>query len=279
MNQGFEIVTTTAGAVSIRDFATGEIMHNPVGPWAEANALYIDQSRLDERLLAAGDELVIFDVGLGAAANALAVLHRARALTPRRPIHLVSFERDLSLLEFALEHADRFPHFAGYETAVRALRDHGTWTEPGLRWSLRHGDYPALIEREPTRADLVFFEPYSPLKNPDMWTTAVFRGTFDRTKPGALLMTYSCATPIRVAMLLAGFYVGAGTATGKKGETTQAARRPGDLTAPLGEAWLGRWQRSHTPNAAGAGPETLAANTAAVLAHPQFKTGQVSPEP
>lgn len=39
----FEIVTTTMGATSIRDNRVNEIMHNPVGPWAEANALCVDQ--------------------------------------------------------------------------------------------------------------------------------------------------------------------------------------------------------------------------------------------
>ncbi len=74
----FEIVTTTLGVTSIRHKIVDEIMHNPVGPWAEANALYIEQSKLGQRLAAPGEELILFDVGLGAAANALAALHCAK---------------------------------------------------------------------------------------------------------------------------------------------------------------------------------------------------------
>ena len=88
----FELVTTRMGALSIRDNVSREIMHNPVGPWLEANSLYIEQSRLQRRLGEdLNSELVIFDVGLGAAANALAALHCARALAVRRPLRLVSF--------------------------------------------------------------------------------------------------------------------------------------------------------------------------------------------
>src|SRR3954470_1803869 len=78
----YEIVTTSAGAISIRDNSVNEIMHNPVGPWVEANALYIDQSKLEERLRdqPSVSEFVIFDVGLGAAANAIAALSRHRRL-------------------------------------------------------------------------------------------------------------------------------------------------------------------------------------------------------
>src|SRR5688572_17471064 len=95
----FEIVTTTAGAISIRNKQVNEIMHNPVGPWVEANALYIDQSHLRERLIEAPEEFVIFDVGLGAAANSLAALACIKSLGPKsRPVRIVSFERELELL-------------------------------------------------------------------------------------------------------------------------------------------------------------------------------------
>ena len=112
----FEIVTTTAGAVSIRNKALNEIMHNPVGPWAEANSLYIDQSKLEDRLRETSEEeLVLFDVGLGAAANALAALHCAARIPGRsRVLKLISFERDLELLRFALQNSSKFAHFSGF---------------------------------------------------------------------------------------------------------------------------------------------------------------------
>ena len=144
-NEPFEIVTTTAGAISIKCCEVNEIMHNPVGPWPEANALYIQPSRLKERLATGQGDFVVYDVGLGAAANALAALHVARAnlrenASPRR-LHLVSFERDLRLLEFALAHADQFEHFQGFERAIRTLLDERSYEEPGILWELHEGDF------------------------------------------------------------------------------------------------------------------------------------------
>lgn len=268
----FEIVTTTMGALSIRDNATREIMHNPVGPWAEANALYIDQSQLRRRLAEnPSRDFVIFDVGLGAAANALAALHCARSLPTRSPLRLVSFERDLELLEFALENAHHFAHFAGFETAVRSLLTNGRWEGDGVVWELRHGDFLELIEREVHRANAVFYDPYSFKKNQEMWTPAVFGKVRAKCGDDGVLYTYSRATPIRVGMLIAGFYVGSGIPTGAKDETTQAAVRYGDLEHPLGEAWLGKWQRSQTPNAAGASDAELPATKEFILNHSQFR--------
>ena len=162
----FEIVTTRMGVLSIRDNDTLEIMHNPVGPWQEANSLYIEQSQLQRRLSQdLAQELVIFDVGLGAAANALAALHCARALQVRRPLRLISFERELSLLQFALENAHHFDHFKDFEEAVSSILTKGEWSEPGIHWELRHGDFKELIDQETNLANLIFYDPYSFKKN------------------------------------------------------------------------------------------------------------------
>ena len=58
------------------------------------------------------------------------------------------------------------------------------------------------------------------------------------------MFTYSAATPTRVSLLLGGFYVGTGIATGMKKETTVAATERGLLEQPLDARWLARWERS-----------------------------------
>ncbi|MFY0578149.1 MnmC family methyltransferase [Cystobacter fuscus] len=104
-----------------------------------------------------------------------------------------------------------------------------------------------------------------------MWTEEVLarvRAGCREDGEGALLMTYSAATPTRVTLLLAGFYVGAGVSTGTKGETTVAATRRAALDSPLGERWLERWRRSSSraPHGQPLTPEA----EARVLAHPQW---------
>ena len=62
----FERVTLRNGATAVRHKGHGEIMHPSVGPWAEANALYVDQAGLPDALRVPGVPLVLMDVGLGA---------------------------------------------------------------------------------------------------------------------------------------------------------------------------------------------------------------------
>jgi tRNA U34 5-methylaminomethyl-2-thiouridine-forming methyltransferase MnmC len=283
----YSIVTTTAGAVSILHRPTGEIMHNPVGPWIEANALYVEQSDLRERWKGheGSSEFTVYDVGLGAAANALATLHCIFDLIENepnlaeKPFRLISFEKEIELLHYALSHAEKFPHFSGFEDPIRELIEKKSWKKSGVTWELREGDFLEHIESEETRAHLIFFDPYSPKMNPEMWSTSAFRKLFARTQAnqdgGASLFTYSQATPIRVALFRAGFFVGAGKSTGLKNETTVAATEPSLLIEPLGDRWLKRWKSSQTPYPFLTPPEEESEIREFILGHPQFALNHV----
>ncbi|MEZ4815463.1 MAG: MnmC family methyltransferase [Bdellovibrionota bacterium] len=271
----FEVVTTTTGATSIRNKRLNETMHNPVGPWLEANSLYIEQSSLRERLSSnLNQELVIFDVGLGAAANSLAAIHCARSLKKHRPLRIVSFERDLDLLRFALEKSKNFEHFYGYEGAIESLLKNSVWNSDYITWELRHGDFVSLIEKESQLADIVFYDPYSPNVNTEMWTLSLFQKLKQKcrvSEEGALLLTYSKATPVRVALLCSGFYVGAGCGTGEKDETTIAATKKDLLANPFSDRWFTRWKNSSVPYPLGTVEAEQALIREMICAHEQFQ--------
>jgi hypothetical protein len=110
-----------------------------------------------------------------------------------------------------------------------------------------------------------------------MWTLPLFTNLFRYLDPQRLcaMPTYSRSTMLRVTLLLAGFYVGAGHATGEKEETTIAANTMELIDEPLDRAWLMRARRStsaeplHEPVYRQA---RLSADTWEKLqAHPQFQ--------
>jgi queuine tRNA-ribosyltransferase len=231
----FEIVATSSGEPSVRDAEAGEVMHPVIGAAVESERLYVAQSRLAARLLEAGPgPLVLFDVGLGAAGNALAV---------------VSFERELGALTLACsdDGARRLGWSAEETAAARALLHGGRHEEPGLTWELRLGEALDRLDAEPLRADLVYWDPFSPKVNGELWTAGAFARLAARCAPGATLFTYSTATAVRSALLLAGFAVGHGDASGPKEETTAAALPPALPARPLDARWLARLGRSSAP--------------------------------
>jgi queuine tRNA-ribosyltransferase len=246
----FEIVATSSGAPSVRDAESGEVMHPVIGAQVESERLYVAQSRLGDRLLEPGPALVLFDVGLGAAGNALAAIRAARATPPgRRPLAIVSFERELGALALACSEngARRLGWSAGDVDAARALLGTGRHEEPGITWDLRLGEALDHIDAEPLRADVVYWDPFSPRVNGTLWTVEAFSRLAARCAPGATLFTYSAATATRTALLLAGFVVGSGDASGPKVETTAAALPPARPARPLDARWRSRLGRSSAP--------------------------------
>jgi tRNA U34 5-methylaminomethyl-2-thiouridine-forming methyltransferase MnmC len=251
----FELVTLRNGARAVRHTGHGEVMHPSIGPWQEARALYVEQSQLGEKLQQEGPPLCVWDVGLGAGTNAVAALTCARELGEhqRRALKVVSFEVDLAPLRLALADGEGFPFLQPFADAGRALTSAQRWSEGLLEWELRLGDAAARWRAEASTphadecADLIFFDPFSPASNPNLWTPhafALLRGHTREDGDGCTLFTYSAATPTRVSLLLGGFFVGTGIATGMKKETTVAATRRELLREPLDERWLARWERS-----------------------------------
>ena len=101
----------------MRSLADAETFHPVVGPVAEAEALYVNQLKLRERLKNHAGEFVIWDVGLGAAANSLTVLRATRDIISQ--IRLVSFDHTIEPLKFALQHAAELGYFGGYENHLQ----------------------------------------------------------------------------------------------------------------------------------------------------------------
>jgi queuine tRNA-ribosyltransferase len=265
-------VTTRGGARAIRDVTTGELMHPVVGPSVEAQELYVRPARLERRLSARAraeeSPLRLLDVGLGAGSNAIAAwtLSERMAASPAASrLEIVSFERSLSAFDLALaeEHARDFGLEGEAGRAARALREEGHHETPRTSWRLVLGELPATLATEPeASADVVFWDPFSPRANPSLWTLDAFGAVRRLCRPGATLHTYSAATATRSALLLAGFAVGWGEATGEGKQTTTAAVSAGDLERPLDRRWLQRLARSSAPFPSDAPADALARVTA-----------------
>jgi queuine tRNA-ribosyltransferase len=266
----------------IRDTVSGEVMHPSSEPAQEAQSLYVEQSRLLERLqacaveLSAAEPLVVWDVGLGAAANAMAAILAVENLgaVTARQLKLVSFENDLDSLKLALDHPAWFKHLR--HAAPRALLRDNRWNNStsSIEWLLLNGDF-ALRKFEAPPPDIIFFDPFSFKTDSALWTLNAFRELAQScSEKPAELYTYTYSTSVRAAMLAAGFYVAKGRATGPKSETTiglsaraAAAAHGREL---LGQEWLAKWQRSDAQVPFGSTAQDDSWREA-VLAHPQFK--------
>lgn len=292
MSADYQLVQLANGERTLFSARYAEKMHPGLGPRAEAELLYVRQLRICERLAAANEEFVIWDVGLGGAANAIAALRATREIPGR--LRLVSFDNTREPLEFTLQHADALRYPAGYERQLSELLEAGRVKFPNgklaVNWEFHCGDFPSLLAdargKTGNRAFLcpsaIFYDAFSPAKNPAMWTLPVFMDLFRALAPErpCALTTYSRSTLLRTTLLLAGFFVGVGHATGLKEETTVAASTLDLIAEPLGKRWLERAQRSDSAEPLREpvySRNKLSTETASELQkHPQFSQGKNS---
>jgi hypothetical protein len=242
-SEDFEIVTVQAGLCSIRSREFGETFHPVIGPMAEARALHVDGARLRERLAVMKEAFVVWDVGLGAAGNALAVIEAAGG----KVVELHSFDRTTAPLAFALRHADQLGYLETHCPAVESLLATGHAITGTVDWFFHAGDFAESLNTTNIPAPhAILYDPYSPATNPDMWTLEHFTNLHAGLNPArlCLLTNYTRSTAVRVTLLLAGFFVGRGPATGEKAETTVAANAFTLLEQPLDRRWLSRVSHS-----------------------------------
>src|SRR5262249_3842096 len=143
---------------------------------------------------------------------------------------------------------------SGYERPMEHLaRDKTISFKTGshpVEWELHLADFPALLNSAAAKTlpkpHLIMFDAFSPATNPAMWTLPLFTRLYGLLEPErpCVLPTYSRSTMLRVTLLLAGFFVGIGHATGEKEETTIAANGLEMVEEPLGRRWLQRVHRS-----------------------------------
>lgn len=243
-----------------------ETMHSFIGPWLEAHQVYLEQARLTERLEKSNAPLVVFDIGFGIGANALAVFEAF--MLGSRDVHLLSFETDLGGIRTALAEIQAFPFLARNESVVRSLLSvrHFERLNPQgktLCWQLIEGDFRHSVLSCP-QPEVVFFDLYSPKVSPGLWGYQSFellyqcmtRNEIESCQGEAplssgelatVLVTYCAATSVRSAMLLAGFKVGFGVSTEGKRETTVASLSLNGLRKPLDSAWYEKRTRSSRP--------------------------------
>jgi queuine tRNA-ribosyltransferase len=243
----YEVHDSGRGFSSIRQKSSGEVMHSVNPPEVEARHLYVLPARINERLNTLS-EVVIWDVGLGAAHNSMAVIHEFLDKEFNGKIRLVSFENDTDPLKLALRNAPLFPHL--HHKAPHELLKHNKWVSAKghIEWELIQGDFSHTYQSAP-KPHVIFYDPFSLHTNVELWSEEAFERIFNHCRGQEVqLLNYSASTAVRATLLATGFTVGYGPASGPKSTTTVAYNDPAlaqkQNVTLLGEEWLQRWEKS-----------------------------------
>jgi tRNA U34 5-methylaminomethyl-2-thiouridine-forming methyltransferase MnmC len=203
--QELEVQHTDDGSATLFVPALDEHYHSVQGAYTEALHIYRDCAYLHAAEQFANGEhpLRVFEIGFGTGLNAAVT---AMSATSERPVHYISWEKYPvdSLLVGKL----------GYEMFVNATLFAALHAAP---WGQPVGITPHFILEKcccdlltteiPKDIDIVYFDAFSPEKQPEMWTPDVFARLYKAMRPEATLTTYCAKGVIRRMLQATGFAV------------------------------------------------------------------------
>lgn len=210
-----------------------DVYHSTEGGLAQAHHVFLGGNGLPGNW-AGRDQFVIVETGFGQGLNFLATWQAWRddRQRPRR-LHFVSIEKHpftrdgLATLHAGL--GDLLPLAVQLQAAwpdalpgLHRLEFEGG----GVTLTLALGDVETMLPRLALGADAFYLDGFSPSRNADMWSEAVFRGLSRLARPGATLATYTAAGFVRRGLQAVGFEVSKAPGFGGKRDMTVARFAP-----------------------------------------------------
>lgn len=220
-NRELKLEQTGDGTFTLYSDSFSEAMHSDSGAYEEALLKHVNASEV----LASGKfSIRVLDVGFGMGYNTLALIHEALKLKRYNKIEAVCLEYDNSysgLLE-KIRFDDERDEI--YSAAVEAFKS-GRYSSDLYDISMIFGDARCSIKNIAGEFDAIFHDPFSPAKNPEMWSVEFFKEEYRLLSDNGIITTYSSSSKIRRAMIEAGLVPGRGPSVGRKKEGTLAAKK------------------------------------------------------
>jgi tRNA U34 5-methylaminomethyl-2-thiouridine-forming methyltransferase MnmC len=198
-----ELIVTSDGSHTIYVPELNEHYHSVHGAAQEAALVYV-KNGLE---FCETDPVSIFEAGFGTGLNTL--LTATSCIKNNRTLHYTSIEKyplPLSVIS-TLNHSA----FAGEDG--KSLFDKMHKSEWEISEKITDRFYLKKIKGDLTDCkiegefDIIYFDAFGPDKQPDMWTTVIFKKISDATVKGGIFVTYSAKGDVKRLLKANGFRV------------------------------------------------------------------------
>lgn len=214
------LITTGDGSATLFLDDYDQAMHSTSGAYEESLLKHVLPSKILEK---SGESLSVLDVGFGLGYNVLALIDCFKREGKTSELNIISLEKDQSFSVYMESVKFNNHRDSIYEIIKKSYID-GNAEFENFRLKILFGDARDSLKKiHGIKFDAVFQDPFSPAKNPELWSVDYFLLMAGLMNRDAVLTTYSSADHVRMAMSEAGFKVGMGPSVGKKREGTLAA--------------------------------------------------------
>jgi tRNA U34 5-methylaminomethyl-2-thiouridine-forming methyltransferase MnmC len=207
-------IRTADGSFTFHSSEHDENYKSASGALTESDKKYALVCEIDKR-----SSVDILDICFGLGYNSAAALDRFSGSR----ISIVGLENYQGIIDEIVRLGDEYP-FRCREMMQRVAKE-GKYSDGKVEINLVMGDARENIQKLQNESfDVVFLDPFSPAKCPELWTAEFFSQIYRVMRPGGMLATYSCARPVRDNLKSAGFSVRDGPTIGRRGPATVAEK-------------------------------------------------------
>lgn len=197
-----KIFYTVDGSFSLFNLSYNEAYRaKSVGAYSESLYKFVYPSKIIEKLQY--QDIRVLDICFGLGYNIAITLDKVSKLKTCHKLGIVSLEIDYELIKIVEDSLIFFP-VKGYQI-LKTLLNRKTYKNFSL--NIKFGDASKSIFELNGDFDIIYFDPFSKSKNPEMWNKSIYIKLYSLLKNGGRMLTYACSKKIREEFKNAGFIV------------------------------------------------------------------------
>ena len=153
------------------------------------------------------NELTILDICFGIGYNTFTTLLYVKNNYQNKKINIYSPELDANLVS-SLENFNFPKEFDEIKHIIKEVAKSKKYEDENIKIEVNIGDAREYIKTlEKNSFDIIYQDAFSSEVNQELWTKEYFDDIYKLCKQDCVMSTYSVATPIRLSMNEAGFYI------------------------------------------------------------------------
>lgn len=203
MKADYEFILTEDGSHTLFVPAIDECYHSTHGAVQESKHIFIEAALKQ----CAKNEIRVLEIGFGTGLNAFLTMIEAERSDKK--IHYTSLEKYPVEVVKALQlnYPEAFPAVSreSFELLHTSVWGEEVQIASNFWLTKTEADFTQFNFNE--MFDVVYFDAFSPEKQPEMWSLELFEKIFIQCNTGAVLTTYCAKGVVRRAMQSAGFQV------------------------------------------------------------------------
>ncbi len=191
---------TADGSISFYNLSFMEAYHaKSIGAYTESLYKFVNASSIIEKLKT--QDVYLLDICFGLGYNLAVTINEILKNDIKYKLFITSLEIDRNVVELVKKTYFFWPVEA-YKVLRQVLKNN---THNQISLEILIGDAVQIVQNIHKKFDIIYFDPFSKRKTPEMWTQEFFKNLHALLKDDGSLVTYSCAKGVREDFKRVGF--------------------------------------------------------------------------